>query len=120
MSSAIKGHNDRNPDDKVDATKLLEKLGDRVGGAVADTLFKNAGEFGGKMIQNSINKQLPKDKSITVGGGIGSQTYAKLQEIAKDPKKTQSFLESLALQRVLEEDNGKNEKPRIYHRVINR
>lgn len=61
MSSAIKGHNDRNPHEKTDSIKLLGNLGSKLGGAVADTMFVNGNE-GAKMVQNALNKHLPDGK----------------------------------------------------------
>jgi hypothetical protein len=115
MSSAIKGHNDRNPDDKVDAMKLLGKLDNKVGDTVADTLFKNGTGKGPEFVIKAINANLSKDRQLTGPPGIGSKTYQALQDISADPKKAKSFLESLAHIRVQEEKNGKNELSRIYH-----
>lgn len=118
MSSAIKGYNDRNPKAQVDATKLLEKLGDKVGGAVADTLFKNAGKEGSEIIIKAINKTLPQANKLASPSGFGSETYSALEKISRDKGKSKAFLESLAVVRVSEELNGKNEKDRIYYPVL--
>lgn len=117
MSSAIKGYNSRNPNEKVDATKLLGKLGDKLGGAVADTMFVNGNE-GAEMIQNALNKYLPEEKTITVTPAIGSGSYQALIEISKDEKKTNSFIETLGLIRKTEERAP--DISRIYYHRLNR
>lgn len=118
MRSAIKGYEIRNPDNPKNATQLLGDLGDKVGGAVADTLFKNAGKEGSKMIIKAINQNLPPADRLTDPQDIGSKTYGALTNIAADKGKTKSFLESLALIRVMQEKNGKNEMDRIYYPVL--
>lgn len=116
MSSAIKGYNSRNPDEKVDATKLLGKLGNKLGGAVADTMFVN-GNVGAEMVQNALNKYLPEGKKITVTPAIGSGSYQALIEISKDEKKTNSFIETLGLIRKTEEQAP--DTSRIYYHRLN-
>lgn len=117
MSSAIKGHNDRNPHEKTDSIKLLGNLGSKLGGAVADTMFVNGNE-GAKMVQNALNKHLPDGKKITVTPAIGSGSYQALIEISKDEKKTNSFIETLGIIRKTEEQTP--DINRIYHHRLNR
>ncbi len=118
MASAIKGYKIRNPDAPKNGTQLLGDLGNKVGGAVADTLFKNAGKEGSKMIIKAINQNFPPDEQLTDPQDIGSKTYEALKKIAADRGKTKSFLESLSLIRVKDEKNGKNEMGRIYYPVL--
>lgn len=90
MSSAIKGYEKDNAGKKADATKLLSGLNDKVGSAVADTLFKN--KDGVRSIQEAINKRLPQNEKTDIDGVYGSKTQKILEGLSKDPQESERFL----------------------------
>ncbi len=113
LSSAKKGYKRRNPDNPKSGLRLLADLGNHVGDSVADTLFKNGGDLGVKVVQDALNEYRPV-KGYISDKAIGSNNYNTLKEIASDKKEAKKFLDKLAFQRIQQEKNAKNEKERVY------
>lgn len=87
----------------VKGTEILGFVGnDKMASSVADILFREGTGLGSTMIMNAIKTTDP-ELDIGEDNVLGSKTVSALQEIAKDPRKTRSFLEFSANSRRLDE-----------------
>ncbi len=102
LKGAARGYNQRKEEGEParKGSDMLSDIGDaEITAAVMDTLFRNGPDYGAKYIQNAINATLPNDSKIDVKGGVGSETFLNLKDVAMDHKRHSVFLDTLYKQR---------------------
>ncbi len=93
LEGPAKTYNLKNPKNSIQGYQILGLIGDpRMASSVADMLFREGPGRGAEIIRHSVRLADP-EQDTGKGGSFGSMTLKALQEIAKDPRKTRSFLE---------------------------
>lgn len=98
----------------VDGVKKLSKLGDdKAAAAVMDVFYRHGQDHGTEVLQEAINRFGADGKNLVEPDGeMGSKTWTALENLLRDTKTRDRFLDTLADVRV---KRNPDEKARIDH-----